>query len=244
MIPAGSADVVYRNNALVTTGGGGAAYTAGTGIAISAANVISATGTGGATTGGVFRGPWATATAYAQNDSVLVPAGFANAGLFVYASVAFTSPATYTAANWTLDPGQSSNDYTAASVARLGVGVALSTAATDLSSAINEVRNLLPNTTERAAAFPLALLDAGNLVPVNSATAVAVTVPPNASVAFLVGTIINLSQVGAGQIVITAGAGVTIRQADSQFKTAKQWAEVSLRKRGPDEWVLTGYTAA
>ena len=30
---------------------------------------------GGGATGGVFRGAWATATAYAQNDSVLVPAG-------------------------------------------------------------------------------------------------------------------------------------------------------------------------
>ena len=196
----------------------------------------------GAATGGLFRGVWTANTAYGQYDSVIVPAG--NVGPMVYANAAFTSGASFLATNWTPEPGQSTNDYTAASVARLGLGVALLTTATNVSAAINEVRNTLPATTEQAAAYTLALTDAGNVVPVNNATAVAVTIPPNSAVAWPPNTVINLSQAGAGQILITAGAGVTIRQADSQFKSAKQWAEISLRRRGLDEWVLTGYTAS
>ena len=213
----------------------------GANITVAADGTISVAAPGA--TGGVFRGTFA-AVAYALYDCILIPVGQPNAGLFAYATAAFTATATYSAANWTLDPGQSTNDYTAASVARLGVGVALLTTATNVSAAINEVRNTLPGTAEQAAAYTLALSDAGNVVPVNSATAVAVTIPPNSATAFPLGSIINLSQVGAGQILVTAGTGVTLRQADAQLKSAKQWAEISLRKRAADEWVLTGYTAA
>lgn len=156
------------------------------------------------------------------------------------------------------------NNYTSAEKAKLAglAAVAASGAYADLSgkpdlsgyattgavaantAAIEAARTTQVATTEQTGAYTLVLSDAGNVVPVAAASGVAVTVPPNASVAFPVGTVVNIIQSGAGQLTITAGGGVTIRQADSQFKTAKQWAEVSLRKRATNEWVLVGYTAA
>lgn len=84
--------------------------------------------------------------------------------------------------------------------------------------------------------------DAGAIVELNKATAVNLTVPPNASVAFPVGTQITLSQIGAGQVTVVAGSGVTIRTPDT-LKLAEQYAMAALYKRGTNEWVLAGYLA-
>ena len=71
------------------------------------------------------------------------------------------------------------------------------------------------------------------------ATANTLTVPPNSTVAFEVGTVINVHQRGAGQTTIVQGVGVTVR-TDETLKLRKQWATAVLIKRGTDEWVLAG----
>lgn len=83
--------------------------------------------------------------------------------------------------------------------------------------------------------------DAEAIVEINKATGTTFTVPPNASVAFPVGTMITVAQVGAGAITLTQGAGVTIR-VDATFTlvTAGQWSVVHLYKRATNEWVATG----
>jgi hypothetical protein len=96
---------------------------------------------------------------------------------------------------------------------------------------------LLTETTERTANYTLALDDAGKVVPMNSASALTLTVPPNSSVAFSVGTTINVYRVGAGAVTIAQGSGVTVRNAGA---IKDQYGEVSLRKRATDEWVLAG----
>jgi hypothetical protein len=85
----------------------------------------------------------------------------------------------------------------------------------------------------------LALANAGKVVEVNSATTVTITVPPNSSVAFPIGTTLELYQQGAGMVTVAAGAGVTIRSLNG-VNTAQQFASASLRKRATDEWVLLG----
>lgn len=98
--------------------------------------------------------------------------------------------------------------------------------------------------TQTGTAYTLALTDAGICVEMNNASANTLTVPPNSSVAFPVGTQILITQYGAGQTTIAAGAGVTIRQADAKLKLAKQYAQASLVKRATDEWVLSGNLVA
>jgi hypothetical protein len=100
-------------------------------------------------------------------------------------------------------------------------------------------------TNTQTANYTLALSDAGGAVEMNGAGALTVNVPPNSSVAFPVGTVINIARIGAGAVTIAQGAGVVLRNrieaAGTTNRTiANQWSEVSLRKRATDEWVLVG----
>lgn len=98
---------------------------------------------------------------------------------------------------------------------------------------------LLVNT--QAGAYTLVLGDAGKVVEINSAVGVNVTVPTNASVAFPIGTVITIVQIGAGLVTVVAGGGVTLRTNPGP-KLGGQYAMASLYKRGTDEWVLGGNT--
>lgn len=87
--------------------------------------------------------------------------------------------------------------------------------------------------------YTLALADSAKMVQVTSASGVNLTVPPNASVAFPVGSFVSLLQAGAGQVTIVAGAGVTVRSA-AGLKIASQWGVAELLKIATDEWVAYG----
>lgn len=91
----------------------------------------------------------------------------------------------------------------------------------------------------KTADYTLVLADADTVIEVNSATGKTVTVPPNSSVAFPVGTVVQVCQYGAGQVTLAPGAGVTLRQASS-LTTRAQYSTVTLRKRATDEWVVGG----
>ena len=91
--------------------------------------------------------------------------------------------------------------------------------------------------------YTLVIGDANKLVEMNLAGANTLTVPPNSSVAFSVGTQILLAQYGAGQTTVTAGAGVTIRSGGGAIKLAQQYAGATLIKIATDEWYLFGSIA-
>jgi hypothetical protein len=88
--------------------------------------------------------------------------------------------------------------------------------------------------------YTLALSDASKVVAMNSTSARTVTVPTNASVAFPIGTVVNVYRVNTGAVNVVGASGVTVRNAGA---IADLFGEVSLRKRGTDEWVLAGRTA-
>lgn len=89
-------------------------------------------------------------------------------------------------------------------------------------------------------AYTSVAADAGILLEFNSAGALTLTIPPNASVAFPIGTMLGVRQYGVGQVTIVAGTGVILRSRDGALKTAGQYAEATLTKRAADEWVLAG----
>ena len=91
----------------------------------------------------------------------------------------------------------------------------------------------------QTASYTLVLGDAGKSVEMDAATANDLTVPPNSTVAFPVGTVIEVCQIGAGQTTVVAGSGVTVQTPETLVLTG-QWSTVSLRKRATDEWVLVG----
>jgi hypothetical protein len=99
-------------------------------------------------------------------------------------------------------------------------------------------------TEQTGASYTLALADANTWIEMNSASAQTVTVPPNSSVAFPVGTEIILVQKGAGQTTISAGAGVTVSSYGSEDKIYGQYAVVGLKKVATDTWYLFGNLTA
>jgi hypothetical protein len=82
----------------------------------------------------------------------------------------------------------------------------------------------------------LTLNDAGQVVEMNKATAVTLTVPDDATVDFPVGTVIEVCNIGAGLLTIEGDTGVDVRNEGDLV----QWATASLRKRDADEWVAAG----
>jgi hypothetical protein len=92
--------------------------------------------------------------------------------------------------------------------------------------------------------YTLVLQDALNgVVTLSNASAITCTVPPNSSVAFPVGASINLLQLGAGQVTVAAGAGVTLSAFSSKVKIAGQYGIATLLKTATDTWVLFGNTS-
>lgn len=78
------------------------------------------------------------------------------------------------------------------------------------------------------------------LVTASNASAQTYTVPPNSSVAFPVGTQIDIIQQGAGKVTLAQGSGVTINSASSNKAIAAQFIGVSLIKTATDTWTLIG----
>jgi hypothetical protein len=82
--------------------------------------------------------------------------------------------------------------------------------------------------------------DAGKSIDVTNASARTVTVPPNSSVAFPLGTVVEVARLGAGSVTLVAGGGVTINSRGSLLAVGNQYGAVSLRKIATDTWLLVG----
>lgn len=98
-------------------------------------------------------------------------------------------------------------------------------------------------TNAQTASYTLVLGDKNKIVEMNVASGNNLTVPPNSSVAYPVGTQINILQVGAGQTTVVQGAGVTVNAAPG-LKLRTQWSYATLIKRATDTWVLVGDISA
>ena len=94
------------------------------------------------------------------------------------------------------------------------------------------------------ASYTAVLTDDGKLVTMSNASANTFTVPPNSSVAFGIGTQINIAQLGAGQTTIVAGAGVTLNSAGTKLKLGAQYAVATCVKTDTNEWFVVGNLSA
>jgi hypothetical protein len=99
------------------------------------------------------------------------------------------------------------------------------------------------STNAQTASYTLVLADKNKIVEMNVASANNLTVPLNSSVAFPVGSQINILQTGAGQTTIVATGGVTINAAPG-LKMRAQWSYATLIKRAENTWVLVGDISA
>ena len=93
----------------------------------------------------------------------------------------------------------------------------------------------------RTSSYTLALSDGdGKLVTMSSASAQTITVPPNSTVAFPIGTQILIQRLGTGDVTLVAGSGVTLQSADSALKLREQYSVAGLVKRDTDTWAVCG----
>lgn len=88
-------------------------------------------------------------------------------------------------------------------------------------------------------AYTAVLADADQMVTMSSASASTFTVPIFANVAFPLGTVLTVIQLGAGQITITPYAGVTLHTASS-LTTRALYSVVSMVNVATNTWVVFG----
>lgn len=76
------------------------------------------------------------------------------------------------------------------------------------------------------------------LVTASNAAAQTYTVPPNSSVAFPIGTQIDLVQQGAGAVTFAPGSGVTLNSEGSLLTMGGQYSGATLIKTATDTWTV------
>jgi hypothetical protein len=93
---------------------------------------------------------------------------------------------------------------------------------------------------QTGATYTAVLTDDGKLVTMSNASANTITIPPNSSVAYGIGTQINIAQLGAGNTSIVAGAGVTLNSAGTKLKLDSQYAVATCVKTDTNTWFVVG----
>jgi hypothetical protein len=96
-----------------------------------------------------------------------------------------------------------------------------------------------------ATTYTFVLTDNGKLVTSSNASAQTLSIPTNASVAFPIGTQINVIQIGAGQVTVnavTSGTTTVLSNAATAAapKTRNQYAALTAIKVATDTWYVIG----
>ena len=93
--------------------------------------------------------------------------------------------------------------------------------------------------TQTGTTYTFVIGDRLKVVTLNNASAITLTIPPNSSVAFAVGTSIDIIQLGAGQVTVAGGTGVTVNSTPT-LKLRAQYSVGSCLKIATDTWVFMG----
>jgi hypothetical protein len=97
--------------------------------------------------------------------------------------------------------------------------------------------------TQSGTTYTTVLADNGKLVTQTNASAITTTIPPNASVLYPIGAQINFVQLGAGQVTIQGGAGVTIVSTGATASAPKcraQYSSATAIQVSADNWLVAG----
>lgn len=105
-------------------------------------------------------------------------------------------------------------------------------------SAVASAAGLISNV--QTASYTLVLTDVAKCIVMNSASGVNLTIPPNSSVAFQVGTVFSWYGLGAGLITFVPGAGVSFEKSSTTLVTRAQFSFGGAWQRVANTWVLFG----
>ncbi len=104
---------------------------------------------------------------------------------------------------------------------------------------VEVAKELLVFNTQTGTTYTLVLSDVSKSITMNNAAASTLTIPLNASVAFDIGTVINIHCLGAGQTTIVLTGGVTAVSIDSNLAITVN-GDATLIKYGTDSWKIAG----
>lgn len=96
-----------------------------------------------------------------------------------------------------------------------------------------------PATNVRTTNYTLVLGDDGIIIETNSTSAVIISVPLEATVAFPIGTKITIIRANSGAASVAGVAGVTVN-ATPGLNLRAQWSAATLLKRAANTWILMG----
>lgn len=91
--------------------------------------------------------------------------------------------------------------------------------------------------------YTTVLSDNTSIITLSNAASISVTIPPNSSVAYAVGTQLNFAQYGTGQVTISGGSGVTIVSTGGTAASPKlraQYASASAIQTSANNWLVVG----
>jgi hypothetical protein len=89
----------------------------------------------------------------------------------------------------------------------------------------------------QSSSYTCVLADAGKIVTMDNTSSATITIPPNSSVAYPVGTVISIARINSGSVALTAGGGVTLtgNTASGAMYASEQ---LYCRKRSTDTWFV------
>jgi len=121
----------------------------------------------------------------------------------------------------------------------------LSTAQTLTNKTLTDPKINLTLNAQTGTTYTFVLTDNGRLVTASNASAQTYSIPTNASVAFPIGTQINIIQIGAGQVTINAvTSGTTTISSTGATATAPklraQYSSATCIKANTDLWYVVG----
>ena len=93
--------------------------------------------------------------------------------------------------------------------------------------------------TQTGTSYTFVIGDRLKVVTLNNSGAITLTVPPNSSVAFAVGTSIDIIQLGSGQVTVAGGSGVTVNSTPT-LKLRAQYSVGSCLKIATNQWIFMG----
>lgn len=91
--------------------------------------------------------------------------------------------------------------------------------------------------------YTTVLADNGRLVTLTNGSSIAVTIPPNSSVAYPVGAQINMAQLDVGQVTVSGGVGVTVVSTGATASTPKaraRYSTLTAVQTSTDNWLVMG----
>ena len=107
-----------------------------------------------------------------------------------------------------------------------------------------EITPVLTVNAQTGTTYTFVLSDSVNtLVTASNASAIAITIPTNATVAYPVGSVLNFAQTGAGQVTISGASGVTITSVGATAATPKtrvQYSAASAVQTSANNWLVFG----